>query len=207
MDLTELSCREFVKALGSGEPTPGGGGAAALVGALGAALTLMVGNLTVGKKKYLEVSEEIKTLMEETEALERELLAGVEADAEGFMPLALAYKLPKDDPEREVMIEEASKAACSVPLGIMELACKVIDCTAVFAEKGSRLAVSDAGCAAILCKAALRSASLSVFINTKSLEDRAFAQRTNDRCREMLEKYCDLADGIYDEVKRQLVTT
>ncbi|MBP5159631.1 MAG: cyclodeaminase/cyclohydrolase family protein [Lachnospiraceae bacterium] len=204
MDLTGLSCREFADVLASSEPTPGGGGAAALVGALGAALALMVGNLTVGKKKYADVAEEISTLMEETEELKNTLIDQIEADAEGFLPLAMAYRMSKDDPEREVMLEEASKAACTVPLKILELACKVIDCTAVFAAKGSKLAVSDAGCAAVICRSALKSAALNVFINTKGLKDRVFAQRTNDRCEEMMEKYCALADDIYEDVKRQL---
>ena len=98
MDMTTKSCREFVTVLASNEPAPGGGGASALVAALGTALGNMVGSLTVGKKKYADVEEEIKALMKECDDLQTQLLDQVPADAEGFVPLAKAYGIPKDDP-------------------------------------------------------------------------------------------------------------
>ncbi|MDD7771596.1 MAG: cyclodeaminase/cyclohydrolase family protein [Firmicutes bacterium] len=201
MDMTTASCREFVKVLASSEPAPGGGGAAALVGAVGTALGNMVGSLTVGKKKYADVEAEIRALMAECDKLQQELLDQVPADAEGFVPLAKAYGIPKDDPTRETVLEQATVTACQVPVHIMELCCQALDAIAVFAKKGSRLAVSDAGCGAVMVKSALQAASLNVFINTKSLKDRDYARKLNERCLNMLDKYGKLADEIFETVK------
>ncbi len=201
MDMTLESCRKFVEVLASNEPAPGGGGAAALVGAIGTALGNMVGSLTVGKKKYAEVEEEIIALKAQCDKLQKELLDQVEADDEGFVPLAKAYGIPKDDPNRDTILEEATITACAVPMHIMELCCQAIDCIAVFAAKGSRLAVSDAGCGAVCCKAALQAASLNVFINTKSLKNRQIAEDMNRKANLMLNKYGQLADEIFKEVK------
>ncbi len=201
MDMTLESCRKFVEVLASNEPAPGGGGAAALVGAIGTALGNMVGSLTVGKKKYAEVEEEIIALKAKCDALQTELLNQVEADDEGFVPLAKAYGIPKDDPNRDAILEEATVTACAVPMHIMELCCEAIDAIAVFAEKGSRLAVSDAGCGAVCCKAALQAASLNVFINTKTLKNREVAEEMNARANGMLNTYCAKADEIFNTVK------
>ena len=201
MDMTLATCREFVKVLASDAPAPGGGGAAALVGAIGTALGNMVGSLTVGKKKYAAVEEEIIALKAKCDALQTELLNQVEADEINFLPLAKAYGIPKDDPNRDKVMEEATIIACSTPMKIMELCCEAIDCIAVFAEKGSRLAVSDAGCGAVCCKAALQAASLNVFINTKSLKNREVAEDMNRHANLMLNKYCQLADEIFNDVK------
>ena len=201
MDMTMESCRKFVEVLASDAPTPGGGGAAALVGAIGTALGNMVGSLTVGKKKYAGVEAEILTLKAKCDALQKELLDQVEADEKGFVPLAKAYGIPKDDPSRAETLEKATVTACQVPVHIMELCCEAMEAIAVFAAKGSRLAVSDAGCAAVCVKAALQAASLNVFINTKTLTDRALAEEMNARCLGMLDKYGAMADGIFDSVK------
>ena len=201
MDMTQESCRKFVEVLASNAPAPGGGGAAALVGAIGTALGNMVGSLTVGKKKYAAVEEEIKDLQKKCDALQTELLDQVEADDKGFVPLAKAYGIPKDNPDRDKILEEATVTACGVPMHIMELSCQALDYVQVFAEKGSRLAVSDAGCAAVCCKAALQAASLNVFINTKSLKNRTVAEEMNNKANGMLNKYCALADKIYDSVR------
>ncbi len=201
MDFTKNSCRDFVAVLASNEPVPGGGGAAALVGAIGTALGNMVGSLTVGKKKYAAVEEEIVALKAKSDALQTELLDQVPADAEGFAPLAKAYGIPKDDPTRDAVLEEATLTACKVPMRIMELCCEAIDVIAVFADKGSRLAVSDAGCGAVCCKAALQSASLNVFINTKSLKNREVAEEMNAKANGMLDKYCAMADEIFAGVR------
>ena len=201
MDMTTKSCREFVTVLASNEPAPGGGGAAALVGAIGTALGNMVGSLTVGKKKYADVEAEIIALQGKCSALQKELLDQVEADEKGFVPLAKAYGIPKDDPARAETLEKATVTACQVPVRIMELCCEAMEAIAVFAAKGSRLAVSDAGCAAVCVKAALQAASLNVFINTKTLKDRALAEEMNARCLGMLETYGAMADGIFETVK------
>ena len=201
MDMTTKSCREFVTVLASNEPAPGGGGAAALVGALGTALGNMVGSLTVGKKKYADVEAEIIALKEKCDALQTELLDQVPADAEGFIPLAKAYGIPKDDPNRDKIMEEATVIACQVPVHIMELCCEALDAIAIFAAKGSRLAVSDAGCGAVIVKSALQAASLNVFINTKTLKNRQVAEELNAKCLGMLDKYGKLADEIFETVK------
>ena len=201
MDMTMESCRKFVEVLASNEPAPGGGGAAALVGAIGTALGNMVGSLTVGKKKYADVEEEIIALKAKCDALQTELLNQVEADEINFVPLAKAYGIPKDDPNRDTIMEEATMVACSTPVKIMELCCEAMEAIAVFAEKGSRLAVSDAGCGAVCVKAALQAASLNVFINTKTLKNREVAEEMNAKCLGMLDKYGAMADEIFETVK------
>ena len=201
MDMTMESCRTFVEVLASDAPAPGGGGAAALVGAIGTALGNMVGSLTVGKKKYADVQDEIIALKAKCDALQKELLDQVEADEVNFLPLAKAYGIPKDDPNRDTVMEEATLIACSTPIKIMELCCQAIDCIKVFADKGSRLAVSDAGCGAVVCKAALQAASLNVFINTKTLENRDKAEDLNRHANVMLNMYGQLADEIFNDVK------
>ena len=202
-DMVDRSCRDFVAALASSAPTPGGGGAAALVGAIGTALGSMVGSLTVGKKKYAEVEDEIRELMAECDRLQNALLDQVAADAECFAPLAEAYSIPKDDPGREAALEEATRNACTAPLEIMRLCARAIDCAAEFAAKGSRLALSDAGCAAILCKAALRAASLNVFINTGALRDRAEAASLNCQAMDYLAA-CEKAEAVFAQVHAAL---
>ena len=149
MDMTMENCRKFVEVLASDAPAPGGGGAAALVGAIGTALGNMVGSLTVGKKKYADVQDEIIELKAKCDALQKELLDQVEADEVNFLPLAKAYGIPKDDPTRDEVMEKATIIACSTPMKIMELCCQAIEYISVFAAKGSRLAVSDAGCGAV----------------------------------------------------------
>ena len=201
MDMTNESCRKFVEVLASSAPTPGGGGAAALVGAVGTALGNMVGSLTVGKKKYADVEGEILELKAKCDRLQTELLDLVKKDAEGFEPLAKAYGIPKDDPNRAEILEEATVEACKVPMEIMEKCCEALDYIKIFAEKGSRLAVSDAGCGAVCCKAALQAASLNVFINTKSLKDRSVAEELNRQANVMLNKYCALAEEIFADVR------
>ena len=201
MDMTLASCREFVSVLASDAPAPGGGGAAALVGAIGTALGNMVGSLTVGKKKNAAVEAEIIALKAKCDDLQKQLLDQVEADEVNFLPLAKAYGIPKDDPNRDKVMEEATIIACSTPMHIMELCCEAIEAITVFAEKGSRLAVSDAGCGAVCCKAALQAASLNVFINTKSLKNREVAEEMNAKANGMLDKYCAMADDIFASVR------
>lgn len=204
MDYTHLSCRDFVEVLASKEPAPGGGGAAALAGALGTALGNMVGSLTVGKLRYAEVEPEILSCKEECDAIQKALLDCVEADAELFIPLSRAYSIPKDDPNRETVLQQATINACSVPMRIMELCMRALEQITIFSEKGSKMAVSDAGCGAALVKAALQAAALNVLINTKSLRDEKIAESLNNRCLTMLEEGSAAADQIYQTVKAGL---
>ena len=125
----------------------------------------------------------------------------MEADEVNFLPLAKAYGIPKDDPNRDKIMEEATIIACSTPMPILELCCEAIGYIKVFADKGSRLAVSDAGCGAVCCKAALQAASLNVFINTKTLKNREVAEEMNAKALGMLAEYGAMADEIFNTVK------
>jgi len=208
MDYMELSCGDFVRALSSKEPTPGGGGAAALVGAIGAALGGMVGSLTVGKVKYAGARDDITALNSKAVALQGELMALVARDAEAFEPLSKAYALPRETEaeraERARVMEAALKGACAVPLEIMRKCCEAIDLLRAYADKGAAIAVSDAGCGAVCCKAALQAASFNVFINTKMMADRALAEENNRLAEEMLTIYVARADVIFGDVLARL---
>ncbi|MCC8141287.1 MAG: cyclodeaminase/cyclohydrolase family protein [Lachnospiraceae bacterium] len=195
---------EFTEALASREAVPGGGGASALIGAVGIALGNMVGSLTVGKKTYADVEEEVKAWMEEACALRLELLAAIDEDAEAFLPLSKAYSIPKDDPTRDEVMESALRTACEAPLDLMWKLCRAIELLEGFAEKGSRIAISDAGVGAACCKAALLGASLNIFINTKSMQDRSYAKSLDEQTEAMLADYCGRADAVYERVAAQL---
>lgn len=201
MSMAEMSCKDFVRELSSKAPVPGGGGASAMVGALGAALGNMVGQLTMGKKKYAHVEEEVKSLMVKAEKLQEELLQLVDKDAEAFAPLAKAYGMPKETEEEKAEKERVMglvlKDACAAPLEIMKKCCEVIELHEEFAEKGSVLAISDAGVGVIFCKSALQGASLNVFINTNSMTDKEYATKINEEADCMLREYTMKADEVY----------
>jgi formiminotetrahydrofolate cyclodeaminase len=200
MNFINKPCDEFIEVLASKDAVPGGGGASALVGAIGIALGSMVGNLTVGKKKYADVEDEILVLLDKAAALRAELLRLVDEDAVVFEPLSKAYGIPKDDPAREQIMEDALRLACTVPLDIMRLSARAIELHDEFAKKGSVIALSDAGVGAVFCKAALQGASLNVFINTKSMTDKDYAKSIEAEADTLLDKYCVLADEIYESV-------
>lgn len=205
MSFTKGSCEQFVQVLASKAPVPGGGGASALVGAIGTALGNMVGSLTVGKKKYADVEEEMQALRAKSDALQSELLALVEKDAEVFEPLSKAYGMPRETEEQKAekarVMAVVLKDACAVPVEIMRKCCEAIDIAEQFAAKGSTLAISDAGCAAACLKAALLGASLNVFINTKSMEDREHAGQINAEAERMIQTYGAKADAIFASVR------
>ena len=204
MSFVNISATEFVSVLSSKAAVPGGGGASALVGAVGMALGTMVGSLTVGKKKYAGVEADIIALMEKATALQNELLRLVDADAEAFEPLSRAYGIPKDDPDREKVMEDALRTATAVPMDIMRTCARAIDLHVEFAAKGSALAISDAGVGVAFCKAALQGASLNVFINTKSMADRAYAEAVEKEADGLLTRYCALADETFNSVVNRL---
>ena len=208
MEMNDLSCAQFLAQLASKAPTPGGGGTAALVGAAGVALGNMVGCLTTGKKKYAAVEADIQALNTRASALRLELEALVQADADAFAPLAAAYGLPKDTPEQAAhkaeVLAQALDGACAVPLEIMTACCEGIALAQEYAAKGSVLAVSDAGCAALFCKAALQAAGLNVAINTKLMTDRTHAAGLDEKAARMLAEYAPLADEVYQSVASRL---
>lgn len=208
MGFTKGTCEEFVEVLASKAPVPGGGGASALVGAIGMALGNMVGSLTVGKKKYADVEADILTLKEKATALQADFLRLVEADAEAFEPLAKAYGMPRETEEEKAekahVMAIVLKDACAVPMEIMEKCCEAIDVIEEFAAKGSALAISDAGVGVVFCKAALLGASLNVFINTKSMADKEYAASLNEKADKMIADYSKKADEIFAAVNARL---
>ena len=181
MKMKEQKIEEFLQELSSDAPTPGGGGAAGLVAAVGTALSDMVLSLTTGKKKYAQYQSEIEELQKKADELQANLLDAMDKDAEAFAPLAKAYGLPKETFEevdyRNKAMEEALFDAAKAPLDMMNVILEAMKLTERVAEIGSALAISDAGVAVQLCGAALNSASLNVYINTKLMKDRITAAR------------------------------
>jgi len=205
---TDKSCKEFIDVLASAAPIPGGGGASALVGSLGMALGSMVGNLTLGKKKYESVQEDIKVILEKASVLQKELMELVEKDAEVFEPLSRAYGLPKNTEEeqkaRDTVMEEALRLACSVPVKIMEKALDAIALHEELAQKGTRIAISDVGVGVLFCKSALMGGSLNVFINTRLMKDKAYAEEINSKTEKMLAEGISRADSVYTAVENSI---
>lgn len=208
MRFAEKTCEQVVTELAAKAPVPGGGGASALVGAVGIALGNMVGSFTKGKKKFADVEKEIIALQEKCDELQREFLQLMDDDAENFLPLSKAYAMKEETEEerqeKAKVMEEATVNACSVPQKIMELCCEAIDALADFLKIGNPLLVSDVGVGALFCKAALSAASLNVYINTKAMQNKENASSINQKTEEMLETYGKKADCIYTEVAKQI---
>lgn len=201
--LANTSCADFAAVLASSAPVPGGGGAAALAGALGAALISMVGNLTLGKKKYAAVEEDVRVMLDKAASIRTQLLELIDKDAAAFKPLQKAYAIPKDDPARVETLQRVSLDACRAPLAMMRQCCAAIDLLHEMLEKGSAMMVSDTGCGAALCRAALIAASMNIYVNTKSL-DAPEAREIEREADEMLTGYCARAEAISDEVLRRI---
>lgn len=205
MEFSRYRIDDFLAVLGSKDAVPGGGGASALVGALGAALGCMVGNLTVGKKKYADVETDMYLLMSEAEQLQKELAGLIQKDADGFAPLAKAYAMDKNDPNYDTVMENCLRKAAQTPLEIVRLSCRMIELHRQFAEKGSVLAVSDAGTGVVFCWAAMYGGALNVLVNTRLMKDRVYAERVNAEVEDLMNKYWKQADEtytlVYDKLK------
>jgi formiminotetrahydrofolate cyclodeaminase len=203
-----LTCEQFVTALASKSPVPGGGGAAAIVGAVGTALGNMVGSLTAGKKKYAAVEADILRLQAKADALQDELLDLAAKDAAAFESLFHAYGLPAgtdaEKAHKTEVLEGALKDAASVPLEIMRKCGEAIRLHEEFSEIGSAGAISDVGVGVACVLAALKGASLNVFINTKAMTDRIFAFKINQQADALLFEYVKLAENIYNCVEARL---
>ena len=197
------SVTEFTEVLASRSAVPGGGGASALVGAIGIALGNMVGELTVGKKKYADVEEDVKALMERAQDLRIRLLACVNKDAEAFEPLSRAYGIPKEDPARDEIMEQCLRDAAAAPLEILDLCCEAIELQREFADKGSALAISDAATGVVFCWSAMYGAAVNVKVNTKSMKDRAYADQINAHVDAQMAKYWPVAEKVYEDVYRR----
>lgn len=206
--MIEQSCTSWLADLASSKPAPGGGGAAALVGAVGVSLGAMVGSLTIGKKKYADVEEEMKALVERSKELSLKLQSMVKADAEAFLPLSDAYRMPSDTEEekaaKDAAIQESLTGATEVPLNILILCAEAMELIVEFQKKGSRLALSDAGCGAAMCKAAMESAKLNVYINLKLMKDEEKVRQYQAKMDEAFIRGMALADQVYREVEEEL---
>ena len=206
--MLEKKTTEFLEELSSSAPVLGGGGASAAAGAYAAALGLMVGNLTTGKKKYADVEEEICESMKKLEQLRDKLTRLVDEDAKAFEPLSKAYGMPKETEEqkklKEQVMETALREACRVPLEIMEVSIEVMELLQVLEEKGSRLAVSDAGVGILFAKTSLEGASLNVFINTRLMKDRQYAEELNQRADAWIARGRTLEQQVYHGVLEKI---
>ncbi len=203
--ISNQAVREFLDALASSAPVPGGGGASAVAAAVGVALGQMVAELTCGKKRYAEVQDRIDVLIPEAERIRGELLELAEKDAVAFGPLAKAYRLLAATEEERAykakVMEQALRDACDVPLAIMRKVCEAIVVVDELSQIGTRIAISDAGVGATLLEASLKAASLSIFINARSMRDDEYATRLERRAQDMLDEYCPRADAAFRRVE------
>jgi formiminotetrahydrofolate cyclodeaminase len=208
--IQDLMVSSFLEELSSKRPTPGGGGAAGLSGAVGTALGEMVINLTLGKKKYADVEEEMQSILLVLTNVREEFMRLADEDAVVFAPLAAAYSLPSTTEEekkkKETILEELLVSAALVPIAVMELCLKALDHMEVLAEKGSRLALSDVGVGVQMIRASILGAKMNVYINTKTMVQRERARELNARAQFLSEEGIRLADTIYTQVEAALKT-
>ncbi|MBC7223717.1 MAG: cyclodeaminase/cyclohydrolase family protein [Anaerolineae bacterium] len=206
--LVDKTVRTFLDELASSAPAPGGGSVAALSGALGAALVSMVCNLTLGKKRYEAVQEEIAALLERSEALRHRLTELLDEDVRAYTAVSQAYKMPRETEEqkqaRSEAIQQALKEATLVPLQVAEACVEVLDLCAPAAEKGNVNAVSDAGVAALAAETGLRSAALNVLINLGLIQDDAFVQEHRAKLDALLAGKPELKERVYQMVVEKL---
>ena len=179
----------LIDEVAAGTPTPGGGAAAAYVGALGSALNSMVGNLTVGKKSYVDVEDQVKECLSQLQRVREELLALSKKDSEAFAPLAACFKMPRateeEKAQRTKAMQKALIDAIEVPLSIMKACARVIDLSDFMAHNVS------------FAKGALKGAALNIFVNAKMLEDRKLAKRYTDETECLIIEWGKRADDIY----------
>jgi len=202
--LTDLSCRDFAKELASKKPVPGGGGAAAMVAALGAALNTMVANFSYGKKKFLDVKDRHENLIHRGEILREKLMDLVDKDAEFFEPLSKAYAMPSDtEEEKRVKNETLQKclmAACSAPMETLKFSYDAILLHEEAVNISSKNIISDVGVGVQLLKAAMNSAYLNVLINLNSIDDEYYAKAMKEEAERLLEEGERIADEVYEQV-------
>ncbi len=206
--IEKQTIQEFLDVLSSKQPVPGGGGASALAGALGTALGLMVGNLTVGKKKYADVEEEVILMIEKLTSTQAEMVHLSDEDARVFAPLAAAYGLPSGTEEeklyKQAVMEENLLEASLVPLRVMELSVEILGILRELEQKGSVMAISDVGVAVQFIRTALTGAVMNIYINTKSMKDREKAREVDNQAIGFLSEGVVLADNIYTNVLQRL---
>jgi methenyltetrahydrofolate cyclohydrolase len=202
------SIATFLDDLASERPTPGGGGAAALCGAIGAALVSMVANLTIGKKNYEAVWQDLEAVNTKAEALRAELTGAIEEDVMAFNAVMAAYGLPRATEEekakRTASIQAALKNATLAPLRAVKACFEVIRLSATVAEKGNLNVISDAGVAVLSANAGLRSAALNVFVNAKAIKDRDFAEKQIAEVNALLAQAAETRESVYQTVRSKI---
>ncbi|MBN1220851.1 MAG: cyclodeaminase/cyclohydrolase family protein [Anaerolineae bacterium] len=200
----EDTLQPFLNELASGTPTPGGGSAAAAVGAMGAALVSMVCNLTIGRAKYAGVEMQIKDILAQSQTLRAELTQLVDADAAAFNAVMAAFRLPKTTDQekaaRREAIQTATKKATLTPLATARACAQVIELGQLAAAKGNPNAISDVGAGVVFAQAGLKAAALNVLINLPSIKDEGFVSTHRAELDHILTKH-NLADQIYESVK------
>jgi formiminotetrahydrofolate cyclodeaminase len=200
-----MSIRAFLEKLSSSDPAPGGGSASALSGALAASLGNMVSNLTIGKKKYKDVEEEIKKINETLEKYRDTFLEEMEEDAKAFNEVINALKLPRNtDDEKKVRntaIQESTKKATLVPLKIAKNALEVMELIEVLVEKGNKQVLSDAAIAVIMAKSAIMGGIYNIKINLPNIMDEDFVSDLEKQIRNMEIEACILEVKILDKIK------
>ena len=207
-EIKDKPVQQFLDELAGKQATPGGGSAAALMGAQAAALVSMVCNLTLGKPKYAAVQQQIQALMEESEALRIELTAMIKADVDVFNKVMASYALPKNNDaekaERLEQIQVILKEATQVPLACAAACVKAIALSRTAAEIGNLGVISDAGVAAIAAYGGLKSAALNVYVNAAGLKDRVFAEARLAELETLLTGAEVEAEIVYQLVKSKL---
>ncbi len=204
MKLTQLSCKDFAHELASKKPVPGGGGAASLTAALGAALNTMVVNYTTGKKKFIAYEEKYRDIIRRGEILRDNLIELVDKDAENFEPLSKAYALPEtteeEKREKEEVMQKCLKMACTAPMEILEFTYDSILLHNELVDISSKTMISDIGVGVQCLKSALFSGYLNILINIKSISDKKYVLEIKDRANNIVEDGSRMADEIYDKV-------
>lgn len=211
MAYTDNTCKEFVQAVATSDPIPGGGSVAALVGALGASLSTMVASLTLNSRKYIAVEAEMEKNIQEIRKIQEELVGLVQKDIDNFEPLAKLYKMKSDDPEEKKRISEAKQKAlyeaCIVPMEIIKKCGRAIELAQEFAVKGNKVVIADSGSSAVLCKAAMQAASFNIYINTNMMKDKELAHRINGETTQRIVYYGALADSVFGYTTNTLINT
>lgn len=209
MELSQKTCTDFVEALASKSAVPGGGGAAALVGAIGMALGSMICNLTLGKKRYKEYEETIENILKKAAGLEKDLLQMIDDDAKNFLPLSKAYGIKANTEEekkkREEVLEKALKGACEVPIKIVKACYDSIKLHEELVDKGSRLAISDVGVGVQCLRAALISGQLNIVININSIKDIDYVNKVKEETEVLVIEGIRIADEVYRKVEKLLL--
>lgn len=196
----DLTLSDFTAQLASAQPAPGGGGAAALTGALAASLTAMAANVTAANPRYAERSDALRALIDACETQRTTLLALIEADAAGFLPLQKAYAIPRTDPDRAAKLAAAAQTACLAPLAMLEHCMQTALLLTAALETASPLLRSDIGCAAALCRAAAEAAAMNVFVNTGLLapDERTATEARAEHLRAAAVQSCtQTADAVF----------